>query len=98
MRALRTAPEKLMRARNSVLLVTLGVALSVASCTLITDVDRSDIPAATGGTSEAGATSTGGGSPNETGGAGGMGGTGGNAGGLGGMAGHGGAAAGMGGA
>jgi hypothetical protein len=88
-----------MRVRNPVLLVTLGVTLSIASCTLITDVDRSDIPPATGGTSDAGAPGTGGNSPDETGGQGGQGGTGGTStgglGGLGGMAGGG--AAGMGG-
>lgn len=79
--------------RRPFVLVSLSVALSIASCTLITDVDRSEIPPATGGTGEAGAKSTGG--SQNTGGTGGdnLGGQGGD--GAGGSAG---AAAGMGGA
>ncbi len=92
MRAVSETPMRSLR--NPFLLVTLGVALSVASCTLITDVDRSEIPTATGG--GAGAPSTGGTPPTETGGQGGMGGQ--ATGGQGGMGGQGGAAAGMGGA
>ena len=55
----------------------LGVAIAIASCTLITDVDRSKIPDdATGGGAGAG---TGGGTPSGgNGGMGGSGGTGGN--------------------
>jgi hypothetical protein len=50
-----------MRLSNPLLLLSLGVVLAAASCTLITDVDRSKIP---DGSSQAGAPGTDGGSQN----------------------------------